>query len=75
MPYTIKISLRDKEHAIIMGPKTRQKLVNDIKLWAVEMPDDEFKDFQLDILHLLETGSITTFKEIDARIEDYLDSE
>jgi hypothetical protein len=73
MPYTIKISIRGKENAIVMGPLTRQKLVNDIKMWTVELPDDEYKDFQLDILHMLETGAITTFKEIDARVEDHLE--
>lgn len=74
MPYTIKISNRKKEHAVVMGPLTRQKLVNDIRLWSAELPDDEYKEFQLEIMHLLETGAIITFKEIDARIEDYLDT-
>lgn len=72
--YTIKISTRQREHAITMGPKMRQRLVKSIKIWVEDLPEGPEKEFQVEIMHLMERGEITTFKEIDARIEDYLDS-
>jgi len=74
VPYTIKVSNRQREHAIVIGPKLRARLIHDIRLWVDEFGENEYTEFQHDILQLLEEGAITTFKEIDARIEDYLDS-
>lgn len=74
MPYTIKISNRLKEHAITMGPKLRQKLIEDAKLWVQEVTHQDSKEFQEEIISMLEKGEITTFKEIDARVEDYMDA-
>lgn len=73
MPYVVKIAKRSSQAASSISAKIRQDLVHDIKLWLTEFPDSLYRDFQLEILELLENGSITTFKEIDARIEDYLD--
>lgn len=73
LPYTIKISNRIKQHAILIGPKLRVRLIHDITLWIQELADNEYKQFQLDILDLLKKGEITTFKEIDARIEEHLE--
>lgn len=74
VPYTIKISNRKRENAITMSAGLRQRLVHDIRLWVNEFPESENKTFQMDILNLLEKGEITTFKEIDARVEDYIDN-
>lgn len=73
VPYTLKISNRKKENAITMSNNVRKMLIHDISLWVDEFADSEFKTFQKDILKLLQDGSITTFKEIDARIEEYID--
>lgn len=74
MPYTIKISTRCKQYAVAMGPLLRQRLVSDAKLWIKNLPVGNNKEFQIDIIKMLECGEITTFKEIDARVEDYMDS-
>ena len=73
LPYTIKVSNRSKEHAVIIGPKLRNRLIHDIKLWVGEFVDSQYRNFQLEVLDLLEKGEITTFKEIDARIEEHLE--
>jgi len=74
VPYTIKKSKRKQEFAGNMSLPMRNKLIHDIRLWLPEYPETKYKDFQQEILHLLENNEITTFKEIDARIEDYLES-
>ncbi|MCP4355688.1 MAG: hypothetical protein GY793_08700 [Proteobacteria bacterium] len=75
LPYTIKIAKRKNISAGNISAGLRNNLVHDIKLWLPEHPEDKYKDFQQDILHLIEEGQIITFKEIDARIEDYLEQQ
>lgn len=73
LTYTIKKAKRSKDQGGLISSGLRERLINDIKVWLPEHQDDEYKEFQIDILTLLENNDIVTFKEIDARIEDYLD--
>jgi hypothetical protein len=75
VPYSIKLSNRQSKTAVIIGVKIRQKLVEDIQLWLTDKPENKYKEFQKEILDLLAKGELVTFKEIDSRIEDYLDNE
>lgn len=72
-PYTIKISNRENTSAALITQKVKKDLIKDMKVWIDCSDDNRYKNFQREILNLLESNEITTFKEIDARIEDYLD--
>lgn len=71
--YTIKKAKRKQHLAGNISSGMLARLIHDIRLWLPEFPESEYKEFQQEILSLLENNEILTFKEIDARIEDYLD--
>ena len=74
LPYIIRRSVRNGENASMINGTLRTDLVHDLKMCLEEMPETEYKDFQYEIVGMLEKADIVTFKEIDARIEEFMDS-
>lgn len=58
----------------IMPEHQRKLLVEDIRNWRKFVTSEEIAEFQDDLIDMLTNGEVTTFKEIDAWIEDQMES-
>jgi hypothetical protein len=73
-PKVIKRTLRPKEDAGVISPPMAKALVHDGLQWLKYVTDPKAKAFHEQILGMLQRDEITSFREIEARIEDHFDA-
>ena len=73
-PKVIKRTVRPKEDAGVITPNMAKALVHDGLMWLKYVNNPLAKAFQEQILGMLQREEITSFREIEARIEDHFDA-
>jgi hypothetical protein len=76
LPDTVRRAVQhdDNTSEPILPGWQRSELAQDIRHWIRHIPQADIAAFHTDIADMLENGEITTFKEIDALVEDAIDS-
>ncbi|MBI1364159.1 MAG: hypothetical protein GC134_09260 [Proteobacteria bacterium] len=76
LPDTVRRAVQHEDNVSepIMPGWQRNDLAEDVRHWLKYVKDSAVAEFHEEIAQMLESGEITTFKEIDAIVEDAIDS-